>query len=144
MTRPLPGVPIEAQPESVVSRMALYGEARGESPLGAACVWFVARNRAVKHVTSIKEQWLARLQFSCFNADDPNREKLLAAHATDPASWARADAVCALCESSFLIDPTHGATHYYNPKVCDPPWGRKHPDWRELAVVGNHVFGRAA
>jgi N-acetylmuramoyl-L-alanine amidase len=144
MARPLIGVPIEGQPEGVVSRMALYGEARGEKAIGAAAVWFVARNRAVKHVTDIKAQWLRPLQFSCFNHDDPNRERLLDAHRTHPAEWERACAVCDLCESSFLVDPTHGATHYYAFGVVSPAWGRRHPDWRELAVIGHHVFGVSA
>ena len=141
--RPLTGVAIEQQPECVISRMALYGEARGESAIGAAAVWFVARNRAVLHVTDLKEQFLQPKQFSCFNEGDPNRAKLMRAWFNDGRHWSRAEAVCDLCESGFLIDPTHGATHYYNPAIADPPWGRKHPDWRELAVIGEHVFGRA-
>jgi spore germination cell wall hydrolase CwlJ-like protein len=144
MIRPLAGLSIEQQPEGVVSRMGVYGEARGESAVGAAGVWFVARNRAIRYVTDIKHQFLRPRQFSCFNPEDPNRGKLLEAHRADPAGWARADAVCELCESSFLVDPTHGATHYYNPAVCDPPWGRRHPDWRELAVIGAHSFGVTA
>lgn len=144
MIRPLADTHIEQQPESVITRLAVYGEARGESALGMAAVWFVARNRAVRHVTDIKVQFLRPLQFSCFNENDPNREKLLTAHQTDLSGWARADAVCELCESSFLIDPTHGATHYYRPDVCDPPWGRRSPEWRELATIGRHVFGRTA
>lgn len=144
MNLPLMGSSIEKQPDSVVARMALYGEARGERAVGAAAVWFVARNRAVKRVTSVKEEFLRPMQFSCFNHDDPNREKLLKAYITDPAGWARSDAVCELCESSFMVDPTHGATHYYNPYVCDPDWGRRSPEWREVAVIGNHIFGVTA
>jgi N-acetylmuramoyl-L-alanine amidase len=143
MRTPLVGVPLEDQPEEIVSRMGVWGEARGESAKGKAAVWWVVRNRAVRADTSIREQWLRPLQFSCFNANDPNRSAMLQAHSNSPAAWAACDAVCELCEAGLLDDPTHGATHYYRPDVCSPVWGRGHDGWHETAVIGHHVFGRA-
>lgn len=43
--------------------------------------------------------------------------------------------------SGNYVDPTGGATHYYNPSVADPAWGtRNGGDWLR---IGNHIFGKA-
>lgn len=145
MIRPVPGVPIEQQSEGVVLRMALFGEARGESALGKLCVAWVMKNRSRMRSSSVKVEALRDRQFSCFNPEDPNRAKLLTAWVEDPAAWRVCDAVAELFERVDMIDPTHGASHYYVEKMPNPPaWGRGHKDWRETIIEGAHVFGRAA
>lgn len=144
MNRPVDGLPIEAQPESLIVRMCLWAEARGEPPLGMLGVWWVLRNRAVTRVTSMKEEVLRRKQFSSFNPDDPNRPKLLTAFRDDPQGWFAADATAAIAELGHTVDPTNGSTSYYNPAVCQPAWGRGHPGWQEHITIGHHVFGVAA
>jgi N-acetylmuramoyl-L-alanine amidase len=124
--------------------MCLWAEARGEGPRGMLAVWWVLRNRAVRLTDSMKEEVLRPRQFSSFNADDPNRPLLLVACNTDPASWGAVDAVATLAEREDTLDPTNGATHYYNPAVCSPAWGRGSPGWKEHIVIGRHVFGVAA
>lgn len=124
-------------------RLCLWGEARGEQAEGQLAVAWVIKNRADKQGNSIKEVILAPWQFSSFNHDDPNRDKMLSAHQFDPTGWARINAVCDLFESGYTIDPTKGATHYYVERMPNPPkWGRGHPTWDETAVVGRHVFGK--
>lgn len=142
--RPVPGIPIEGQPEGVVIRLCLWGEARGESGPGKIAVLWVLRNRALKHDTTLKAEALRPWQFSSFNANDPNREKLLTAWIEDPKGWAVCDAVAELFESVDMIDPTMGATHYFNPDVVKPEWGPGHAQWRETARIGKHLFGVAA
>ena len=144
MKRPVPGIQIESQPDEVIQRMGVYGEARGESAVGKLAVLAVAATRAEKHGTSIGAQFLAPDQFSCFRHDDPNRGKLLGAWKDDEAAWAACDAVCELHAAGLTGDPTHGATHYYVANMPSPPhWGRGNPKWEELAVIGRHVFGVA-
>ena len=36
-------------------------------------------------------------------------------------------------------DPTHGATHYYNPRLANPQWA---VHYEETATIGNHCFHR--
>lgn len=63
--------------------------------------------------------------------------------AIDPSSirisddaYAAADAIM----SGNYVDPTGGATHYYNDKVADPAWGANKAGG-EWVRVGNHIFG---
>lgn len=144
MIRPVPGLQIEDQPDKVVGCMCVWAEARGQSAKGRLAVRWVITTRAHLQKTSVRQIVLAKRQFSSFNADDPNRAKLLTAWLNDSTSWAQASETCELFEAMCTIDPTNGATHYYNPKVAQPAWGRGHKDWEEHVVIEAHVFGRAA
>ena len=141
--KPVPGLPIEQQPAAILARMLLWGEARGESVLGAIAVLAVAYNRAAHSGKTLRDVILKPLQFSSFNAHDPNRAKLLDAWKDDPLGWNRADLVCELWEEKLLTDPTAGATHYYAFNVVQPKWGRGSPEWKETAIIDHQVFGNA-
>jgi len=145
MIRPIPGLTLDAQPEGIILRMLCWGEARGESPLGKLAVLWVVHNRAMKTDSTLKAEALRPLQFSCFNANDPNRGKMLKAWEDDPVGWAVCDAVASLYEARQTTDPTDQATHYYVAKMKNPPaWGRGHAGWQETVEIQSHVFGRAA
>jgi spore germination cell wall hydrolase CwlJ-like protein len=136
---------IEEQSEPVVLRMLAYGEARGEGGIGILAVLHVVMNRALKLDTTLKHEALRKRQFSCFNDEDPNRRELLMADIKSPNIWSAIDAICEVFERGFTLDPTKGASHYYVEHMENPPaWGRGHPDWKETAVLGHHVFGVAA
>jgi len=145
MIRPAPGVDIELQPETALLRMVAWAEARGEPRRGLLGVLHVIRNRALRRDTTLKAEILRPWQFSSFNADDPNRPKMMTAAADDPLSWAAIDAICELFELGYTNDPSQGASHYYVEKMKNPPeWGRGHADWKETVVLGRHVFGVTA
>ena len=116
----------------------LYGEARGEGLRGIEAVANVVINR-VKHPCwwgkSIREVCLKPHQFSCWNVDDPNREKLQADLSCDPIfDVCRRVAVRAI--KGLLPDSTRGSTHYHTLAV--------HPRWAAALVpnaqIGNHLF----
>lgn len=146
--RPAPGLPLENQSESIIVRICLVDEARGEKDHGGdldampmAAIWWVIRNRANLHHSTPKAEVLKPKQFSGFNVEGGHRAQLLYYWQNDAIAWERADAVCDLCELGLVKDPTNGATHYYNPAHADPPWGRKHPGWQEHVVIRSHAFG---
>jgi spore germination cell wall hydrolase CwlJ-like protein len=107
----------------------IYGEARGEGEDGRLAVGHVVLNRFKS------DRWYGRetiaetarlpWQFSCWNANDPNRAKLEAVDLDDPdyqhCMYAALGAVL-----GYLPDNTGGATHYYaydvveRPKWADP------------------------
>lgn len=138
--RPTPGIQLEDQPEDVLKRCVLWGEARGEDNFTKLCILHVIHNRVVRKNTSWRVEILRPWAFSSFNATDPNREKLLIGYKLEPAAWAACEAVCEL----FVLtkDPTGGADHYYRVDLVPPPkWGRGHVDWHERLVTGKMCFG---
>ncbi|MEY2849589.1 MAG: hypothetical protein RI885_2256 [Actinomycetota bacterium] len=159
MIHPDPEKLLEDQGAQILLRLLLWGEARGERDAGGDLdargmlgVAWVAMNRSKDRSMTLPEVILQPWQFSCFNANDPNRASMLKAHELEPVAWSRADAVADLVEASLTIDPTKGASHY----VVEALWGRSGTaKWFgkieidagrtvELARIGHHVFARAA
>jgi hypothetical protein len=128
----------------------MYGEARGEGVRGLEAVAHVVLNRV-----DARRWWgddvvavcLKPWQFSCWNAADPNRRKLLDLSAADPV-YARAfETAQRLLElqgrdhaERLRGDPTAGATHYYAPaRVKRPAWAAGRAP---CARIGGHDFFR--
>ena len=115
----------------------IYGEARGESRDGQIAVGWVILNRYRTGRwfagETIAETCTKPFQFSCWNATDPNREKLLnATEAVLKPFWDLAERLI----NDEYKDPTGGATHYHT-KQIKPKWAKfKTP----TAIIGNHVF----
>lgn len=122
-----------------VALRTLYGEARGEPPEGQLAVAHVFLNRMKdgRWGGSLATVCLARLQFSCWNASDPNRP-LMAALQDDGAELAKLWPI--LEQARTGKDPTNGATHYFSDTMIKPP------EWAVGATfcgqVGRHKFYR--
>ncbi len=121
----------------------IWGEARGESDAGKIAVASVVRNRATAGLLSgwpsdIAGVCTQRLQFSCWNSNDPNRPLLLSVTEADP-TYARCLEIAAGVVSGTIPDNTGGATCYYNPAVVTPSWAAS---MTVTARIGNHLFLR--
>jgi spore germination cell wall hydrolase CwlJ-like protein len=121
----------------VIAR-TIWGEARGEGDEGMAAVAAVIMNRA-----AIGGWWgsspiavaLFPWQFSAWNENDPNRAKVKAVTADDPA-FARALEIATDAVDGKLPDITGGATHYHT-KAIEPDWA----DTSKItADIGAHLF----
>ncbi len=138
------GNPAASADEEALDTLArtLYGEARGESVRGKEAVAAVVLNRVERAAgrphwwgSTVVEVCRKPWQFSCWNPNDPNRDKLLAVGPGDPQfDVCRRIARRAL--TGVLEDPTGGATHYHARGLM--------PDWADgrspSAVIGNHLF----
>lgn len=127
----------------------LWGEARGEPDEGKIAVAWVIRNRAerpafARHLAGREGavEWVCKApwQFSCWNAQDPNRAKLVALH---PHSFAVELQIATDVLKGAAPDPTGGADHYHT--IDAPSWATLWPpDWApkmvETARFGGHVF----
>ena len=107
----------------------IYGEARGESPLGKLAVAHVVLNRVGKrswYGRTIREVILKPWQFSAFNDNWPG---------VDDSCLTVAELVL----GEYTIDPTKGATHYWSRKILrePPPWASA---MRETIRIDGHVF----
>ncbi|MBM3534868.1 MAG: cell wall hydrolase [Alphaproteobacteria bacterium] len=130
----------------------IYGEARGEATAGMEAVASVIMNRAREAKATLARHpglarhplygdgspalaCVAKLQFSCWNKNDPNREKLLAVD-EDDKTFVRALAIAEKAIAGELEDRTGGANHYHAKNV--------QPGWAEMskrtAEIGWHVF----
>ena len=118
-----------------VTAQTIWGEARGEPIAGQRAVAHVIRNRCLKRTMNPAQVCLQAQQFSCWNFDDPNHDKLLTVDLLDPA-FRRALCVAIDILSGLRPDPTYGATHYHALQIT-PYWAEgKTPCFR----VGNHLF----
>lgn len=110
----------------------LWHEARGEGKVGIDAVASVIYNRSAKSGRTLQGECLRPKQFSCWNGKVPS----VPANAKGKV-WDYCQKVAkSLCDGSFV--PTVSATHYYNPKLCNPSWARV---MKNSTVIGNHRFG---
>ena len=121
----------------------IWGEARGEPVRGREAVAACVMNRVTLALARGGHWWggdvisvcRAPYQFSCWNPDDPNREKLFAVDADDPV-YRSCVRIARRAIRGALTDPTGGATHYHAEGV--KPWwaaGRS-----PCARIGGHLF----
>jgi N-acetylmuramoyl-L-alanine amidase len=123
----------------------VWGEARGEGRAGMEAVACVVMNRA--RIAQEKDgYWWGNsaiqicqkpYQFSCWNKDDANFRKVLAADENDP-NFALAEGIAALALAGNLADTTCGATHYHAAGAT-PGWAYRE---KPVAVIGRHIFYR--
>ncbi|MBQ8671609.1 MAG: cell wall hydrolase [Alphaproteobacteria bacterium] len=114
----------------------IYGEARGEGIKGMQAVANVIMNRVKAggwYGASVKDVVLKPYQFSCWNTDDPNRAKIIAA---TPAQLATELNIAKQAIAGTLQDITGGATHYHAKSVM-PYWAAS---MTKTVTIGNHVF----
>lgn len=121
----------------------IFGEARGEPYIGKVAVANVIINRAAigtghPHFGdgTIASACLVPWQFSCWNANDPNREVILAATDSDPIYADCLDIATTACAKQ-LDDVTGKATFYYAKNSLTPDWAI---DKIPCASIGNHLF----
>ena len=123
----------------------IWGEARGEGREGMEAVAGVVMNRAriaeekggCWWGNSVIQICQKPYQFSCWNRDDANFRKVLAADEND-AHFALAEGIAALALAGKLPDVTCGATHYHAAGAT-PEWAHRE---KPAAVIGRHIFYR--
>lgn len=124
----------------------IYGEARGEVDSAKLGVASVVMNRVANGFSypggldGVAAVCQARNQFSCWNANDPNRSVCLAVTASDPV-FQRCLQIAAGAIDGTLSDNTAGATYYHDLSIGTPArWGNV----VQTAAYGRLVFFRPA
>ncbi len=118
-----------------------WAEARGEGREGIRAVAHVINNR-FKSQTWYSARTIAgvcgkRLQFSCWNDSDKNRQQLFDLPDDDPTLI-----LCrSICDNVMTgdEDPTFGCTHYFSASIKPPRWAQ---DARFVVQIGKHKFYR--
>lgn len=134
--------PAQAYQVDMMAR-TVYGEARGEQSLRSlTAVAHVIINRAQDenkrwptHIIGVIKQ---KLQFSCWNSNDPNAQVIKKVTLRD-AEFRRC--YRAVLNALRNKDSVRGANHYHTVDVS-PNWA-KDKNMIRVAKIGNHVFYRA-
>jgi hypothetical protein len=117
--------------DAAVLALCLWREARGCGNDARRGVLHVILNRMKAHDRSASDVILAPLQFSSFNAADPNYRKF---PMPDDQAWI---ACCELVDNPG-DDPTDCATNYEScPENHEPKWA---DDSKRTAVIGQFEF----
>lgn len=128
--------------------LTCYGEARGESPDGQIAVMQVIMNRSKLRRQTIKEVCFAKLQFSCWNANDPNypilcelAEKVIA---VTPVNNPTLDQIIYLANGvtdNKFFNLVSQSQHYMTNTLFG---SSKRPSWADdfifKRVIGSHTF----
>ena len=94
--------------------------------------------RVIRTYENAKERrrlWESHWTFSCWNSNDPNREKIIAMGSGHKV-FDTCVRIARRAISGCLNDETSGATHYHTLNV-NPPWSRGRP---ASAEIGRHLF----
>ena len=134
----------DANDAEILAR-TLYGEARGELYGGKVAVANVILHRVTTDIYGDnKPDWWGEGiigvcqkpgQFSCWNPNDPNRDKIMAVGPSDPV-FAECIVIAEKAVMGLLPDLVFGSTHYHTVSVA-PVWSRGH---RPVIRIGAHLF----
>jgi len=130
---------VKQSEEHLVLARTIYGEARGEGEVGMTAVANVVVNRVAAGgwfgdgiIAVCQKPW----QFSAWNANDPNRDKIENMQPGDNSVFDLALDIAALAVAGELGDITGGATHYHT-RAINPSWSSS---LTVAGVIGNHIF----
>lgn len=119
-----------------VAARTVWGEARGEGPIGISAVAHVLFNRlkSGEWGSSLANVCLWRNQFSCWRQSDPNYQQIISLDDGDPLLQQCLGAIMAV--EAGQDDPTLGSRFY---KVVGTwaPWAVNR---QPRVVVGRHEF----
>ena len=119
--------------------LLLYIEAAGEPVDGIHAVASVVHNRAVERKA---DYWTIIKRSKQFSGWKKHRRREAYTEATSTAPGRAKWKVCLEIAQSMVAGefvPSVTANHYYNPRLCTPPWGHLLADVR---FIGSHKFGR--
>lgn len=139
---------LDLLPDEILA-LTIYGEARGESIEGQIAVGNVIINRwraNPEKYKTVKDVCLEKLQFSCWNENDPNYPKLI-----ELADLLSKNIIPDRIKQQLYIargvmgmnfnDNTKGAKNYMTTKLFNSD---KRPKWANVRtgeiVIGNHTF----
>lgn len=138
---------LDALDDNEAMYLTIIGEARGERVEGQIAVANVIMNRVQIRNLAVKYVCFQRLQFSCWNLDDPNRTLLerlaedLLADNHDNNDYKQIQWIVDGVLDHKLDDNTNKADHYMTTKLFN---SQNRPSWARTptshVVIGNHTF----
>ncbi|MCB1502348.1 MAG: cell wall hydrolase [Bauldia sp.] len=136
-----PEAPTNVDSEILTLARTLYGEARGEPREGIEAVANVILNRVLsnRYPNTIAKVCLQRLQFSCWNDNDPNKKIISKLMPGDNPVFDMVLAIATRAVLGGLPALVVGALHYHAKQV-KPNWVKNSPGATLIATIGSHLF----
>lgn len=136
-----PAAPTHMDSEILTLARTLYGEARGEPREGIQAVANVILNRVEsnRYPNTVAKVCLQRLQFSCWNKNDPNRSII---ENLQPGTNAKFDMILEIAKLAVLgglPNLVPGVLHYHA-KSISPGWVKNSPAASLVKRIGHHLF----
>lgn len=135
-----PPAPASMDTLDVLAR-TIWAEARSEGVAGMEAVASVILTRAAHPRwwgSDVRSVCLAPRQFSCWNEDDSQYERIRSVTDAEPL-FRQATEIAKRALAGEIEDHTGGADHYFNPKFANPSWAR---GVTPAAEIGAHRFLR--
>ena len=123
--------------DELIVALCVWREARGEDYEAKVAVASVIRNRQkdLRWPSTLSEVVLQPLQFSSFNANDPNAVRL--PRRSRFADWSAFEECCRAVSESASRDAADGANHYHDTSIPPPHWTAQ---MKHVKQVGKLVF----
>ncbi|EHS48894.1 cell wall hydrolase SleB [Rhizobium sp. PDO1-076] len=142
--RALTPVDMPTGDEQLILARTIYGEARSESEMGREAVAEVILNRKAspRYPDSIIAVCLQHRQFSCWNARDPNRAKIIHLQPGADRDFDECLVVAGEALAGKINHLTDAVLHYHSTSIGSPDWVRKSPRAFMERKIGRHLFYR--
>lgn len=142
--RALTQVDMPTGDEQLILARTIYGEARSEREMGRQAVAEVILNRKAspRYPDSIIAVCLQPFQFSCWNANDPNRAKIIHLQPGANADFDECLSVAGEALAGTINHLTDAVLHYHSTSIGSPSWVRKSPHAFMERKIGRHLFYR--
>jgi len=123
--------------EDLLARLA-FGEARGTNDNETIAMLYtvIERQKDKRWSSDLKKVILQRKQYSCFNKNDVNYEKVWDAENYNPKAWERCKKLAKQVLKGEVENPVKGANHY----ATNNPYWKK--DAKSSKKIGTTTFYR--
>jgi uncharacterized protein (TIGR02594 family) len=130
--------------DQLILARTIYGEAAGEPDEGKRAVAQVVMNRAAsgRYPQSVTGVCLQPSQFSCWNANDPNRNKIIGLQPNGDKVFNVCFAIAGDALAGNINVLTPAVMHYFADYISKPSWVLRSPNAFMEKKIGHHLFYR--
>lgn len=131
--------------DQLILARTIYGEAAGEPDAGKEGVAEVVMNRVAsdRYLNTVTAVCLQPYQFSCWNANDSNRTKILSlAPGNGDKTFDTCFEIAARAIAGKIDRLSDGVLHYHADYISKPSWVTKSPHAVMEKQIGHHLFYR--
>jgi spore germination cell wall hydrolase CwlJ-like protein len=137
-------ITLPAGNDQLILARTIYGEAAGEPDQGKRAVAQVVMNRASsgRYSKNVADVCLQPSQFSCWNANDPNRSKIIDLQPNDDETFYLCFTIAGDALAGDIKVLTPAVMHYFADYISKPSWVLRSPDAFMEKKIGHHLFYR--